>query len=204
MKTTHSNSTAALAALLLCAGTIAAAPDQSTPTPYGPVAATPDQIHSSGSANRDPASPVASADDSTLAYSDRRFVKRAAELGAEEVAISQFVSRAATDPRVHQFATEMVSAHEKVNGELAGLASRKGVTLAHENESLSRWTKKDPKSLAADFVSEMESAHEKLINLFEKAARSDDADVSAFASKYLPDLRRHYTMARELKKALNG
>ncbi len=155
-------------------------------------------------ANRSPSSVTATSDETTVGYSDRRFMKRAAEMGTEEVAVSQIVARATTDSRVRAFATQMVSSHEKVNDELAGLASRKGLQLANEHESMTRWTKEDPKSLATDYVSHMESAHEKLINLFEKAAQSDDADISAFAAKYLPDLRRHYTMVRELKKAISG
>ena len=42
-------------------------------------------------------------------------------------------------------------------------------------------------------------AHEDAIKLFDKAAaRADDPDVKAFASRGLPGLQRHLTMAKEL------
>ncbi len=36
----------------------------------------------------------------------------------------------------------------------------------------------------------------------EKAAKSDDADISAFAQKTLPTLQHHLTAAKDLKKSL--
>ncbi len=195
MKSILSTSAAAVAAIVVG---VSAAAAQTGTSPY------PAPSQEKPGTDRGTKTVAASSDETTLGYSDRRFVKRAAELGTEEVAVSQIVARAPIDSRVRDFATEMVSSHEKVNDELAGLASRKGMQLANDHESMSRWTKEDPKSLATDYVSHMESAHEKLINLFEKAAQSDDADISAFATKYLPDLRKHYTMVRELRKAING
>ncbi len=184
---------AALAAIVVSAAAVTAWAQ----TPTVSTTPTPAQDQSGGLHR-------ANAEKSTLASSDRRFVAKAAELGTEEVAVSRVVARAATDPRVRAFATEMVSAHQKVDQELADLAAHRGLMLPPQNENVSRWTREDPKSLGADYVSQMESAHEKMINLFEKAARSDDADVATLAEKTLPDLRRHYTMARELKKSLHG
>ncbi len=46
----------------------------------------------------------------------------------------------------------------------------------------------------------MVEAHEDAVSLFEKAAKSEDADIAAFAQKYLPKLQAHYTAAKDLKK----
>ena len=48
----------------------------------------------------------------------------------------------------------------------------------------------------------MKSDHEDAVKLFEKASKSDDLEVAAFAQKTLPALLHHLEMAKDLKKTV--
>ena len=52
------------------------------------------------------------------------------------------------------------------------------------------------------YIHEMVEDHEDTVKLFEKASKSEDADVAAFAQKTLPTLQHHLQMAKDLKKSL--
>ena len=144
--------------------------------------------------------PAARADMSELSHSDRTFIEKAAKGGMKEVEVSQAVEGRLTDPQVKSFAQMMVTDHTAANTELASLAARKGVTLPMDNMKTSeKWAKKD-KDLDEDYVKEMKSDHEDAVKLFEKATKSDDADIAAFASKTLPTLQHHLSVVTDLKK----
>jgi putative membrane protein len=64
-----------------------------------------------------------------------------------------------------------------------------------------KWSKKT-KDVDDDYIKTMASDHEDDVELFEKAAKSDDPDIAAFAQKTLPTLQHHLTMARDLKKTV--
>ena len=134
-----------------------------------------------------------------LKYSDRHFIERTMKMNTEEVNVSQIVAQSGATPQVREFASEMVMAHQKVASELGSLASKKNIEVPSKEEDTKKWAQKKQSDLDEDYVKHMISAHKTLIDLFEKAAKSNDADVASFASKYLPDLRTHYTEAETLK-----
>lgn len=144
----------------------------------------------------------AGATESSLGHSDRHFIMKAAKMGQEEVDISRVAAQNASNPQVRDFANQLVTQHEQANAELAELASRKGVALSNETSSLRRWQTKSAQDLDKDYLKTMVSDHEDAIDLFEKAAKSEDADVAAFARKYLPTLQEHYTQAKNLRKQI--
>jgi putative membrane protein len=104
---------------------------------------------------------------------------------------------------VKQFAQMMVSDHGSANSELMALAAAKGVTLdvkdAKDMKLEEKWSKKT-KGVDEDYMEEMISDHKDAVDLFEKAAKSDDADIAAFARKTLPTLQAHLSQAKDLKK----
>jgi len=55
------------------------------------------------------------------------------------------------------------------------------------------------KDLDADYISEMKDDHEDAVKLFEKASKSEDPDIAAFAMKTLPKLQHHLEMVKTLK-----
>ena len=100
------------------------------------------------------------------------------------------------------FASMMVTDHTAANNELASLAATKGVQLPPQNPDLvTDWSKKTD-DVDATYVKKMVSDHEEAVKLFEKASKSTDADIAAFAQKTLPTLQHHLAMAQDLKNQI--
>ena len=147
-----------------------------------------------------PASSASS--NSALSRSDRTFFHKAAEGGMKEVSVSQAVMDHLTNSQVRDFAQTMIKDHTAANAALAVLAGNKGVTLPGADDSIAdKWSKKD-NGADKDYIEEMVSDHKGVVKLFEKAAKSDDADISAFAQKMLPTLQHHLSMAEDLQKSM--
>jgi putative membrane protein len=192
----------ALGAALALGATAAFAQMPTTPT-TPPTTSSPSQAPNSSMDQTAPSTNYGTNNrKSDLDYSDRHFLQKAAKMGMEEVSVSRVVAQSSVEGPVKDFANEMVSDHEKVNSELMQLASQKGVTLSSDMPNVKKWTDKKPSKLVSDYIDEMQSDHKSMISLFEKAAKSDDADISAFAKRHLDDLKQHYTKAEELMNQL--
>jgi putative membrane protein len=142
--------------------------------------------------------------DSKLDRSDRNFFEKAAASGVKEVTVSSGAMDRLTNPQVKQFAQMMVSDHSAANAELLALAATKGVTIPAKDKAAKldeKWSKKT-KGVDQDYMAEMVSDHKDAVELFEKASKSKDADIAAFATKTLPKLQQHLTMAQDLHKTL--
>jgi putative membrane protein len=136
-----------------------------------------------------------------LSRDDRQFFEKAAKSGMKEVDVSSAVLPKLTAPAVRDFAQMMVSQHTQTNEELKALASRKGVTLpAKDNDIARKWAGND-KDVTDEYLDEMVDDHQEAVKLFEKAAKSSDPDVAAFAQKTLPTLRQHLEHAKMHEKA---
>lgn len=140
-----------------------------------------------------------------LDRSDRKFLEKAAESGMAEVTEAKTAQQKGSSDAVKQFAQRMETDHTKANDELKQLAGKKGVTLptelARKHERAER--KLEGKS-GADFDKAYAKAevkdHKDAVKLFEKASKSKDADIKAFADKTLPTLREHLQAAQDLEK----
>ncbi len=144
------------------------------------------------------------AKDSKIKVEDKAFFEKAAKSGEKEVKVSQAVLPQLTHAGVKAFAQTMIADHTAANNELKTLASSKGVTLpAPQTNYSEKWSGKDHKEIDEYYIEEMISDHKDAVDLFEKAAKSDDVDIAAFASKTLPALRHHLESARTLEKAID-
>ncbi|MEO6003000.1 MAG: DUF4142 domain-containing protein [Opitutus sp.] len=143
--------------------------------------------------------------DSKLSHGDRSFFEKAAKSGMKEIAVSKGAMDRLNNPQVKQFAQMMVTDHTGANTELMALAAAKGVVLpAKDSKEMKldeKWSKKT-KGVDEDYMEAMISDHKDAVDLFEKAAKSDDADIAAFARKTLPTLQQHLTMAKDLHKSV--
>ena len=141
---------------------------------------------------------------SPLEFRDRHFIRRAAEVGTEEIDIAQVVAQLPADPQVRTLADSVVSSQKPINRGLTELAARKNVSLSNGSVDVRAWRDLKPQTLDKDFVARTEKDYKTLIGLFEKAAQSDDADVSALAQKYLAGLRQRYTQAASLENRVTS
>lgn len=140
----------------------------------------------------------------TLKHADVSFLEKAGHSGQEEVILSQIALTRATHPQVKDFAQMMTDDHGAANAKLAQLAGSKGVTLQAKDPSLSqKWgAKKAGKDFDHDYIGKMVGDHKDAVELFEKASKSSDADIAAFATSTLPTLRTHLAKAIEIQKAV--
>lgn len=148
---------------------------------------------------------TASASDSMgskISHGDKTFLEKAAKSGMQEVAVSQGAMDRLMNAEVKSFASMMVTDHTAAGSELTALAASKGVMLPPKDkdvtEKMEKWSKKN-KNVDEDYVKQMVSDHEDAVKLFQKATKSDDPDISAFAAKTLPTLQHHLDMAKGLK-----
>lgn len=137
-----------------------------------------------------------------LSHADKAFFEKAAKSGMKEVDVSQAVVERLMNPGVRAFAQSMISDHNAANSELMALAARKGAVLpADKMKDVEKWSKKNG-NIDKDYIDEMKEDHDEAVKLFEKAAKSDDAEIAAFAQKTLPALQHHLAMAKSLKETL--
>jgi putative membrane protein len=135
-----------------------------------------------------------------LARSDRYFLEQAAKGGLKEIDVSEQALVHLNSPDVRNFAQQMLNDHRRMNTELQTLATQKGVFLPPSDAKVAaRWTD-NRKELEDDYLAEMTNDHRETIELFEKAAKSEDPDIAAFALKTLPHLREHLQTVKQLKK----
>jgi putative membrane protein len=112
--------------------------------------------------------------------------------------------------QVKQFGTRMVDDHSKANDDLKQVASSKGIPLpsALDSEHKSKMAKLEKLSGAQfdrAYMDDMVSDHKKDVAEFEKQAKSgNDADIKGFASKTLPTLQQHLSLAESTDKAVKG
>jgi putative membrane protein len=141
-----------------------------------------------------------------VSSSDKSFLQSAYKDGLAEVKLGELGESKTANPEIKSFAGQMVTDHGKANSELKALADSKKVEVASEPSLISKGKNKmlDAKS-GADFdkafADAMVSDHKDAVKAFEKAANeATDPEVKAFASKTLPTLKHHLSMAEALQQ----
>lgn len=124
--------------------------------------------------------------------------------GLMEVELGRVAAQQGSSDAIKQFGQRMVDDHSKANTELTTLASSKGITLPtsldqKHQEQVTKMSAMSGADFDRAYAKMMLKGHEKDVSEFEKeSTKGGDADVKAFASKTLPTLQEHLTMARAL------
>jgi len=141
--------------------------------------------------------------------STQDFVTEAAMGDMLEIETGKLAQQHASDPKVKQFANQLVTDHQTTTDELKALVEN-GKVKANVPTSMDRshQGKFDKlKSLSgANFDNEFDdmqrSAHTDATSLFERYAKGgENNDLKAFALKHLPTLQHHLKMAEDLKSS---
>ena len=145
---------------------------------------------------------------SDLKGSDRAFFEKACKLGMTEITLSEVAAERGIHQEVRALAAAMVAAHGPVDADLTALAARKGVDLPKHDETEIRkqkkqWSEKKAKEFDEDYLEEFIDAHKNSVELFEKAVKSDDADIAAFAGQHLGAFKQHLSEAKALKNKID-
>jgi putative membrane protein len=133
----------------------------------------------------------------------KQFVKEAAAGGMAEVKLGQLAQQKAASADVKAFGKRMEDDHTKVNGELKQLAADEKVTLPDGLDSkhqalYDRLSKLSGPQFDKTYMTEMVRDHQQDVAEFQKAARSDNAQVKDFASRTLPTLEDHLREAQQI------
>ncbi len=138
-----------------------------------------------------------------LASADREFALEAARAGQKEVQLGNVAAKQASVPAVRDFAQQMVSDHGAAHEELKTVASTLGVQLpAADPAPASGLSGLTGAQFDQAYVSEMVSAHEQAVALFERQANGGtNQALKDFAAAKLPTLRHHLEMAQALQSA---
>ncbi|HKN86666.1 MAG TPA: DUF4142 domain-containing protein [Nitrospiraceae bacterium] len=146
----------------------------------------------------------------TAAPKEREFLLKAAQGQKAEIALGQLATEHAGSNKVKDFGRQMIDDHAKANEQVKQLASKEGVTLpkdvelpAAQQERAQRFQQLSGKEFDRAYMDYMLREHTKDIHEFEEgASRIKDPDVRQWASKTLPILKSHLTMARSIAEDL--
>jgi len=132
-----------------------------------------------------------------------RFLEEAAISGLVEIEMGKIGQQKASLKSIKDFAAMIVKDHTAANAQLSTLASAKGFKLPAElttlkKEHLNDLNRTSGKDFDSYYINMMVEDHINDISLFEGAVKSPDTAVSAFATKILPVLQKHYKQAREI------
>jgi putative membrane protein len=128
---------------------------------------------------------------------DADFVAEAVASNYAEIKMAKLAQQRSSNAEVKEIARMLEADHTKVLNELKTLAQTKAITVPVEEKDeakrkLENLTEEDAEDFDKKWLEQMEDAHEKSIDKFEKRAdKGEDADIKAFAGKTLPHLRMH-------------
>lgn len=135
--------------------------------------------------------------DSNREEKDAQFLVNAAEIHLEEIQLSQIAQSNSTEPEVKKMGKIMESDHTKSLNDLKELASKKSITiptsLTEDNKDAYKdLSNKSGEDFDKEYCEKMVEGHKKAIEKFEDAsAKSEDAEIRAWAEASLPVLRSH-------------
>ena len=139
-----------------------------------------------------------------LSAEEQQFVKKAAAGGLAEVKLSELANDRASDPKVKEFATQMVTDHTQANDELKPIAESNKIPvptkLTGEHEVAYKHLEKlSGAKFDAAYIKIMVTDHDKTVSAFEEASsKVKDPSLKAFVDKTLPVLRQHKEHIHEI------
>ena len=131
---------------------------------------------------------------------DKQFAVKAAQGGIFEVQSSRVALNKTHNKQVRMVAQRMVKEHSSANNELKTVAQDKHISLPAETDPkhraiIVRLHRLSGASFDRVYMASQESAHAATVKLFEnEIAMGQDKDVTAFASKNLPEIEDHTRM----------
>lgn len=128
---------------------------------------------------------------------DADFVAEAVASNMAEIQMAKLAQQRSSNPEVKKIAKMLEDDHSKVLAELKTIAQAKSITVPVEPKDEAMRKMENLREEEADdfdkkWLEEMEDAHDKSINKFERRAdNGEDAEIKAFAGKHLPHLKMH-------------
>jgi putative membrane protein len=144
----------------------------------------------------------------SVAASDKKFVKEAAQGGMTEVQLGQLAADKATSPDVKEFGSKMVTDHGQAGDELKSIATTKGLTIsdkldAKHQSKVDKFQKLSGADFDKAYVKEMVADHKTDDAAFSKeASAGKDSDIKAFATKTDQVVKMHLSMIQDIQSKM--
>jgi putative membrane protein len=132
------------------------------------------------------------------------FMRKAAITSVKEIAISEAALGQLSNAELKAFARRVIEDHTAANAQLLALARRKGTGFATNADSnlSDDWSRKTD-DIDRRYVREIIADHLDAVDMFERASKSGDPDVAAFAQRTLATLQQHLMLAHDVKKTID-
>jgi putative membrane protein len=135
---------------------------------------------------------------------DRDFVSTAAEINMAEMRLGKLAQERGTAAAVKELGQRLADDHTKFNAELRKIAESQQMLLPSKldekhQDLLDQLSKVNGATFDANFARDMIKGHEHAIQKFEAEIKDgQDPTVKSLAEKWLPALRQHLQMARNI------
>lgn len=142
-----------------------------------------------------------------LSDADKSFITDVAHGNYGEIAAAQAATRS-SNAAVRDFGLKMIKDHSAMNNELAVLATKKGIEPPTDagvtNSAENAYLKLLPgTTFDSQYASRQVSDHKAVLQALQtEAANTQDADLRAFAKKYIPVVQQHLTAAEALEQTV--
>ncbi len=137
---------------------------------------------------------------------DNKFLKDAAIGGMIEVELGKLALQRASSDAVKQFAQKMVDDHTKANEELKQVASKANINVpegldSKQQSRVDKLSKFSGTEFDRAYIKDQLKDHQQDVKEFQNEAENgNQEEVKKFASKILPTLQEHLSMAKDLNK----
>jgi len=139
---------------------------------------------------------------------DKMFAMKATQVGIAEIKTSQLAVQKTHNMRVMAVAKRMIKEHTAANEELKTVAQDKRMTLPSDTDpkhkaALRKLSRLSGTAFDKAYMAGQEKDHAATIKLFQnEIATGQDKDVTAFASKNLPNIQDHTRMIFQVGSSL--
>ncbi len=136
---------------------------------------------------------------------DKMFMQMAEYSNIAEIKTSEVALKKATKQPLKDFGQKMIDDHKTAEDELKQLAASKSVKLKGDTSpdnkaALAKLMTLNGAAFDASYSKVQKTGHDKTIAAFQKEISSGkDADVKAYAQKYLPAIQEHDKMITDMK-----
>lgn len=136
---------------------------------------------------------------------EKKFLCRAADARMMDWAEGQLATEHATNTPLKEYGQRMLDEQDAFMDDIKALAADKNYILPtalseKKANGLADLKEEKGKDFDKKFIKMMVIDHKRDVKDFKRALKSKDADVSAFAKKYLPVLKEHLATAQKLKE----
>jgi len=182
------------AALLL---STAAAAQTPAPTPTAPPPTSTATVPEAT-----PSSPMSAGTAAKVSAADRTFVEKAASGGMAEVQAAQLAQQKSQDPKVKDFAQQMITDHTAANQQLTTIAQQKGLTIpasldAKDQKEIDKLQSLSGTKFDRVYMKSQARDHEAMLKLLQREASSGkDPDLKSFADQTAPTVQKHIDMIK--------